>query len=133
MFGFLFCELITSDGRVEFETGSFFKTLEGLGKEEYSDFLRFFGIEPEEQKVVGNNYYEGRVLAKEEIFQILMDNNFLVKKGFLAKIRARLQLRKFLKRNYSVPGFDHWRYVFRLLPKNEEGIPNYQLTKEFSC
>jgi len=103
-------------------------------EKKYFGFLRFFGIEPEEQKVVGSNFNKGTVLTKEEIFQILMNHNFLVKRGFLAKIRARLQLRKFLKQNYPVPGFDHWRYIFRPLLKDKDtGISHYQLTSEFFC
>jgi len=132
MLELLFSEMIDGDGDVEFAVGSF-KKPENLKEEEYFDFLRLFGIEPEEQEAVGNDYYDGKILTRAEIFQILMDNDFLVKRGFLAKIRAQLQFRKFLKRNYPVPGYDKWRYIFRRLPKNEEGIPYYQLTKEFYC
>jgi len=103
-----------------------------LEEEKYFDFLRFFGIEPEEQKTVGGNYYEGEAFTKDEIFEILMDNDFLVKRGFLAKIRAQWQLRNFLKRIYPVPGYNKWRYIFRLLSKDKgKGRPKYQLTKEF--
>lgn len=133
MFSLFFSEIIDGEDYAELTVGSF-KTLEELKEEEYPNFLRFFGIEPEEQKVVGSNYHKGTVLTKEQIFQILMDHNFLVKRGFLAKIRARLQLRKFLKKSYPVPGFDSFRYVFRPLPKDKDtGISYYQLTSEFFC
>lgn len=133
MFGLLFSEIIDGDGDAEFTVGSF-RTPGKLKGEEYFDFLRLFGIEPEEEKIVGGNYFEGKALTKEKIFQIFMDNDFLVKRGFLAKIRAQWQLRKFLRRNYPVPGYDKWRYVFRRLPKDKgKGRPEYQLTKEFCC
>jgi hypothetical protein len=101
-------------------------------EKKHFDFPRLFGIEPEEEKIVGDNYFNGEAFTKEEIFQILMDNDFLIKRGFLAKIRAQWQFRKFLRQNYLVPGYDKWRYIFRRLPKDKDTrIPKYRLTNEF--